>query len=98
MAKEHFTRLRNLKGMGFRPIRQQLHVLRPKLLRMAFVPELVAQSFALVRSAARRTLGLSHFPVQLIGGSVMLDHGEPGALEGLRRELERTISRPIRPT
>ena len=24
-----------------------------------------------------------------IGGSVMLDHGEPGALEGLRRELER---------
>lgn len=46
--------------------------LRAKLLRSGFLPELVAQAFALVRTAAQRTVGLTHFPVQLLGGYVML--------------------------
>jgi preprotein translocase subunit SecA len=46
--------------------------LRVALLRRGFTPKLVARSFALVRAAAMRTVGLCHFPVQLIGGHVML--------------------------
>jgi preprotein translocase subunit SecA len=35
--------------------------------------ELVGQTFALVREASQRTVGLRHLDVQLIGGAVMLD-------------------------
>ena len=34
---------------------------------------LIAESFALTREASRRTLGLRHFDVQLIGGLVLND-------------------------
>jgi preprotein translocase subunit SecA len=47
--------------------------LRPALVRGGFLPEAVARAFALVRSAAARTVGLRHFSVQLIGGSAMLE-------------------------
>jgi len=50
----------------------EAQALRPLLLRQGFRDELVARSFALVRAAAARTLGMRHFPVQLIGGHVML--------------------------
>jgi len=46
--------------------------LRAPLLRHGFRPELAARAFALVRAAAERTLGMRHFPVQLMGGHVML--------------------------
>jgi preprotein translocase subunit SecA len=46
--------------------------LRAPLLRRGFQPELAARAFALVRAAAERTLGMRHFPVQLMGGQVML--------------------------
>jgi preprotein translocase subunit SecA len=54
--------------------------LRPQLMRRGFAPELAARAFALVRAAAARTIGLRHFPVQLIGGHVML--------EGMLAEME----------
>jgi preprotein translocase subunit SecA len=45
---------------------------------------LIAQSFALTREASRRTLGLRHFDVQLIGGLVLNDQeiGEMKTGEG----------------
>jgi preprotein translocase subunit SecA len=46
--------------------------LRPLLLRHGLQPELAARAFALVRAAAGRTLGMRHFPVQLMGGHLML--------------------------
>jgi preprotein translocase subunit SecA len=46
--------------------------LRAPLLRRGFEPDLVARAFALVRAAGERTLGMRHFPVQLMGGHVML--------------------------
>jgi preprotein translocase subunit SecA len=46
--------------------------LRSPLLRRGFEPELVARAFALIRAAAERSLGLRHFPVQLMGGYAML--------------------------
>ena len=59
-------------GLTDEKLRDVASGLRADLLRHGFVPELVARSFALVRTAADRTLGLRHFPVQLIGGHVML--------------------------
>ena len=47
--------------------------LRAALVRAGFVPGLVARAFALVRTAAARTVGLRHFPVQLTGGCAMLE-------------------------
>ena len=43
------------------------------LRRGGFATPTVAQTFALVREAAARTLGQRHFDVQLIGGRILLD-------------------------
>lgn len=53
-------------------IHDAAQALRPLLGREGFKMELVARSFALVREAARRTLKMSHFDVQLLGGMVLL--------------------------
>jgi preprotein translocase subunit SecA len=47
--------------------------LRHRLRREGFVQPLVARSFALVRAAAGRSLGMRHFDVQLAGGWILLD-------------------------
>ena len=47
--------------------------LRGPLLRHGFRPDLVARSFALVREATWRKLGLRHYPVQLQGAWALLD-------------------------
>ena len=60
----------DLKDRSFRDAAQAL---RLELRREGFREDLVAQSFALVREAAQRTLGERHFDVQLIGGRVLLD-------------------------
>jgi preprotein translocase subunit SecA len=46
--------------------------LRVRLSRCGFEAAPVARAFSLVRAAARRTLGVSHFPVQVMGGHVIL--------------------------
>jgi preprotein translocase subunit SecA len=53
-------------------LRESAEELRSPLLRHGFEPQLVARAFALVRAAAGRTLGMRHFPVQLMGGQIML--------------------------
>jgi preprotein translocase subunit SecA len=47
--------------------------LRLRLRREGYAEEAVSQAFALVREAARRTLSMPHFDVQLIGGMVLLN-------------------------
>lgn len=46
--------------------------LRQRLRTEGYTQELVAQTFALVREVAGRTIGLRHVDVQLIGGAVLL--------------------------
>jgi len=53
-------------------LRDAALALRPPLGRMGFRDELVAQAFALVREAARRTVGERHRDVQLGGGYALL--------------------------
>ncbi len=56
--------------------------------------DLLVPAFATVREAAKRTLGLRHFDVQLIGGMV-LHKGGIAEMQGLLRELgERFPTRP----
>ncbi len=43
-----------------------------QLRELGFTDPIVAKCFALIREAATRTVGKRHFPVQLIGGRVML--------------------------
>jgi preprotein translocase subunit SecA len=45
---------------------------RALLLRHGFTFEASARAFAFVRAASARTLGMKHFPVQVMGGYVML--------------------------
>jgi preprotein translocase subunit SecA len=49
--------------------------LRPRLLREGLKKGPVDETFALVREVTRRRLGLRHYPVQLMGGLVMVDGG-----------------------
>jgi preprotein translocase subunit SecA len=51
---------------------RRAHELRVVLVRDGFHPAHVANTFALVREAAHRTIGLRHFDVQLLGGWVLL--------------------------
>ena len=44
-----------------------------ELRRRGFTDPLVSQAFAFVREAADRTIGQRHFPVQLVGGRVLLE-------------------------
>jgi len=71
---------REVDALSDADLRQAAQDLRPGLRREGFVPDLVARSFALVRAAAGRTVGMRHFPVQLIGGHAML--------EGMLAEME----------
>jgi preprotein translocase subunit SecA len=58
--------------------------MRITLLQQGFTPELSARAFSLVRAAAFRTVGMRHFPVQLMGGYIMLSGrlAEMGTGEG----------------
>ena len=57
-----------LKDLPDEALRARTQALREQVQSGTPVDELVADAFALVREAARRTLGMRHFDVQLIGG------------------------------
>ncbi|MEI9924470.1 MAG: prepilin peptidase [Bradyrhizobium sp.] len=77
--------------------------LRGPLLRHGFRPDLVARSFALVREASFRTLGLRHYPVQIQGAWALLDGkfaemqtGEGKTLTALPAAITAALSgRPV---
>ncbi|MBV9785889.1 MAG: preprotein translocase subunit SecA [Acidisphaera sp.] len=54
-------------------MRARTGVLRERLAAGATLDDLLPEAFALVREAARRTLGQRHFDVQMIGGMVLHD-------------------------
>ncbi len=49
--------------------------IRARLTRQGLEPDLVDECFALIREATGRELGMRHYPVQLMGGLVMVDGG-----------------------
>lgn len=68
-ARRHEAQLRSLDDEGLLLYSREL---RLKLRGARFDSETVARSFALIREAATRTVGMRHYDVQLIGGFAML--------------------------
>ena len=66
----HSDAFRKLDGVQ---LRQCAADLRLRLQRRNWPVDLVAQSFALVREAAARALGMRHFDVQVMGGWLLLN-------------------------
>ncbi|NML45644.1 hypothetical protein HHL11_17980 [Ramlibacter sp. G-1-2-2] len=66
------VREETLRLLSDEVLRQRAHALRARLRRHGFTLDAAAESFALVRAAAQRTLGQRHFDTQLIGGWALL--------------------------
>ncbi|MEE8286289.1 MAG: preprotein translocase subunit SecA [Gammaproteobacteria bacterium] len=63
-----------LQRLGTHEMREMAAELRCRLWRQGFAMDVVAQTFALIREVAGRTLDMRHFAVQMMGGWVLL-HG-----------------------
>jgi preprotein translocase subunit SecA len=61
----------SMEALSDAELKQKTEELRLKLAAGATVADILAPAFAVVREAARRTLGMRHFDVQLIGGMVL---------------------------
>ena len=60
-----------LQALGDEQLRAKTDEFRSRLATGETVDRLLPEAFAVVREAARRTLGMRHFDVQLIGGAVL---------------------------
>src|SRR5262249_11848282 len=69
------ARSKEIAGLSDGCLRERAAALRAPLLREGFAPAIVVQFFALVGEAASREIGHRHYPVQLMGGQVLLDGG-----------------------
>src|SRR4051794_1632123 len=72
-------------------LRQRADELREQAREGASLDELLPESFALPREAARRTLGQRHFDVQLIGGMVPHDGSTAEMKPGEGKTLTATL-------
>lgn len=61
------------QAMDSEELQDQTRVLRERLAAGETLDDLLPDAFAVVREASRRTLGLRHFDVQLIGGMALHD-------------------------
>src|SRR5947199_9838511 len=62
-----------IQTLGEAELQAKTDALRKRLEAGETVEELLPEAFALCREAARRTVGMRHFDVQLIGGMVLHD-------------------------
>ncbi|MBU6372025.1 MAG: preprotein translocase subunit SecA [Alphaproteobacteria bacterium] len=61
----------NFEALSDEALRNKTNEYRQRLARGAKLDDLLPEAFATVREAAKRTLGLRHFDVQLMGGMVL---------------------------
>ena len=69
-------------------LREQFADLRERSREGEAIDELLPETFAIVREASRRTLGLRHFDVQMIGGMVL----HSGAIAEMRTGEGKTLT------
>ena len=60
-----------MEGLSDSDLRAKTGELRARIRKGEDLDDLVGEAFAVVREAARRTLGQRHFDVQLVGGMVL---------------------------
>ena len=75
MIRPIVTKIESLRpemmAMSDEELRDQTRIFRERLADRATLDDVLPEAFATVREAARRTLNMEHFPVQLIGGIVL---------------------------
>jgi preprotein translocase subunit SecA len=68
----HINKLEEkIKGLTDKELQNQTNLFIQRLSKGEHVGDLLVESFAIVREASRRVLGLRHFDVQLIGGLIL---------------------------
>ena len=60
-----------MQAMSDEELKDQTRKFKERLAQGETLDDLLPEAFATVREAARRTLNMEHFPVQLIGGIVL---------------------------
>src|SRR5436190_6558915 len=77
----------DLKKLSDEDLRTQTDELRHEVASGASLDDVLPEAFALVREASRRTIGMSHYDVQLIGGAIL--HG--GRIAEMRTGEGKTL-------
>src|SRR5688500_9201916 len=79
---------RELELVEDHELRSQAEALRERAQAGESLDELLPETFALVRETSRRTMGMRHFDVQLIGGMVLHD----GSIAEMRTGEGKTLT------
>src|SRR3954464_11591449 len=77
----------DLKKLSDEDLRAQTDELRHEVANGASLDDVLPEAFALVREGSRRTIGMSHYDVQLIGGAIL--HG--GRIAEMRTGEGKTL-------
>ncbi|MFC4761972.1 preprotein translocase subunit SecA [Dyella koreensis] len=80
------------KALGDAALRAQLHEVTRHLLRGGFTDRWLAEVFALIREASRRTLGMRHHDVQLLAGRALLQGRLAEMATGEGKTLAATLA------
>jgi len=70
-ASEVMALEETFQGLSNEAMKNKTETFRTRLKAGETLDDLLVESFALVREASRRTIGLVHYPVQLVGGIVL---------------------------
>ncbi len=84
-------RAADLKPLSDESLRQSSLSLRYEALAGRPLDDLLPEAFALVREAATRSVGMTHYRVQLIGGIAMFDHNIVVMQTGEGKTLTATL-------
>ena len=76
-------------AMSDEELKNQTALLKERLANGETLDDILVDAFATVREAAYRSIGMKHFPVQLLGGMVL--H------EGNIAEMKRVKGKPLYP-
>ncbi len=79
------------EAMSDEELRGVTHVLRTRVADGASLDSVLNEAFAAVREASRRTIGLRHFDVQLVGGLVLHEGGIAEMRTGEGKTLVATL-------
>ena len=84
----------DFEAMNDEELRGETVRFRERIAAGETLDDLLPEAFAVVREAARRTLGQRHFDVQLMGGAAL----HQGNIAEMRTGEGKTLSRPCRRT
>ncbi|XP_010537370.1 PREDICTED: protein translocase subunit SECA2, chloroplastic [Tarenaya hassleriana] len=81
-----------IKSLSNEQLKAKTEEFRGRLARGETLADIQAEAFAVVREAAKRTLGMRHFDVQIIGGAVLHDGSIAEMKTGEGKTLVSTLA------